>query len=268
MRYSGIQPQYFPRLHYFARILHTDMFVLRDEVQFVRRHKYPDGKTGSSYQTHTPIKRQTGIFLLPVPARHEGYKPINQTKIAYVNKWTQEHLKCIEVSYAKAPYFDVIYPQIQQILTLKYENLSELNIATTVWGLLYFLGKTNIQENQLTLSYVLSLLKTQNKFRLKDIIKASELSLLKNPEFSANEKIIALCKELGASEDYCGGTALTAYMDEALFKKHGIKIVPQEWKCEEYQQQFMKNQGFIPDLSIIDLFMNVPPVVAEKIIRG
>ena len=83
-----------------------------------------------------------------------------------------------------------------------------------------------------------------------------------------NEKIIALCKEVGATEDYCGGTGATAYMDEALYKKNGIKITVQDWKCQEYHQLFTKQQGFIPNLSIIDLLMNVPTEEAVRVIKG
>ena len=83
MRYSGIQPQYFPRLHYFARILNADIFVSRDDAQFLRKHKYPDGKTDKSYQAHTPIKTPSGIYLLNVPTKHEGFIPIYKTAISY-----------------------------------------------------------------------------------------------------------------------------------------------------------------------------------------
>ena len=83
-----------------------------------------------------------------------------------------------------------------------------------------------------------------------------------------NEKIIALCKEVGATEDYCGGTGATAYMDSELYKKNGIKITVQDWKCREYPQLFTKQQDFIPNLSIIDLLMNVSTEEAVKVIKG
>jgi hypothetical protein len=74
-------------------------------------------------------------------------------------------------------------------------------------------------------------------------------------------------KEVGANEDYCGGTALSAYMNMDEFKEQGIKITIQEWKCLEYPQLFTKQQGFIKDLSLIDFVMNTPPNEQGDIIK-
>ncbi|MEK7165850.1 MAG: WbqC family protein, partial [Patescibacteria group bacterium] len=55
---------------------------------------------------------------------------------------------------------------------------------------------------------------------------------------------------------YCGGTAVAAYMDEELFQKNGISVTVQDWKCRDYRQNFARIP-FLPNLSIIDLLMNV-----------
>jgi len=61
-RLAGYQPQYFPRLHYFARLLNADVFEVSDYVQFVKKHAYvdPNGERfrGKSFQAdiwHTRI---------------------------------------------------------------------------------------------------------------------------------------------------------------------------------------------------------------------
>jgi len=268
MRYSGIQPHYFPRLHYFARILAADTFVIRDDVQFVRKHKYPDGKTGKSYQAHTPIKHASGIHLLMVPIQHNGQKPINKTEIQYSSEWIENHLKTIENFYRRAPNFSKIFPEIRAILIKEYKTVAELNTATILWVLLKLVGFKKISGDELFIDFVLQKIKKQNIFRLQSIKKASEskvLQKLQNP--TPNEKIITLIKEVGANEDYCGGTGVAAYMDKGLFVQHGIKITLQDWKCREYPQLYTKQQGFIPNLSIIDLLMNVSTNEAIKIIK-
>jgi len=268
MRYTGIQPHYFPRLHYFARILATDTFVIRDDVQFVRKHKYPDGKTGKSYQAHTPIKHASGIHLLMVPIQHNGQKPINKTEVQYSFEWVEDHLKTIENFYRRAPNFSKIFPEIQAILKEKYKTVAELNLATILWGFLKLAGLKKVSKDMLSIDFVLQKIKKQNMFRLKSIQKASESkSLAKFKNANPNEKIIALIKEVGANEDYCGGTGVAAYMDKELFEARGIKITVQDWKCKEYPQLFKKQQGFIPNLSIIDLLMNVSTDEAIKIIK-
>jgi len=265
MRYSGIQPQYFPRLHYFARILATDVFMIRDDVQFVLKHKYPDGKVDKSYQAHTPIKQAFGHQLLGLQIKHGSFLPIIQTKISYEHDWVENHLKTLLLVYSKANNSNSIYTQIEKILTKKYKDLASLNIATISWGLLQLLGK----KEEPSLEVVNSILKQQKTFRLKEIRRASESKALKqNGEMDANEKIIALCSEVGAKEDYCGGTGLAAYVNHDLFAENGIKITVQDWKCQEYPQLYNKQAGFIPNLSIIDLLMNVDHKTAVKIING
>ena len=108
----------------------------------------------------------------------------------------------------------------------------------------------------------------QNTFRLKRIVKESETETTKNyPESKKNERIIALCKELGATEDYCGGTATAAYVDHSLFDESGIKITVQDWKCKQ-DDQLYTNQSFIHNLSVIDLLMNVSHKRAYEVITN
>ena len=265
MRYSGIQPQYFPRLHYFARILNADIFVSRDDAQFLRKHKYPDGKTDKSYQAHTPIKTPSGIYLLNVPTKHEGFIPIYKTAISYNFTWAEDHLKTIQINYSKSPNFNDIYKDLELILSNKFDTLDSLNLATISWPILYLLGKKLNKIDDLKVE-------KQDSFRLTSIKKAIEADSVKDfkkfDSLSPNEKIVKLCREFGGDEDYCGGTGATAYIDHGVFEKNGIKITVQDWKCSEYPQLFTKQQEFIPNLSIIDLLMNVSREGAIKILNG
>lgn len=268
MRYSGIQPQYFPRLHYFARILAADVFMVRDEVQFVIKHKYPGDRVDKSYQAHTPIKHSFGRHLLVVPTKHSGLPAIRETIIAYQNKWHQDHFKALQLAYAKSLNFKKLQREIENLLNKKYENLSDLNLSTIYWGILHLLGEDFLETNKLSLDFVNKKLKKQQKFRLKEIKLASQTKAFKNfKSLGPNEKILSLCQEVGATEDYCGGVGIAAYVDHKIFKEHGIKITVQDWKGKQYRQLFPQH-GFIPNLSIIDLLMNVSLKEAQSIIKG
>lgn len=266
-RYSGIQPQYFPRLHYFNRILNSDVFMVRDDVQFVRKHKYPDGHNGPSFQAHTPIKEASGIYLLSVFIKHDGLRPIYQTVVSSDLSWKDEHLNTLKYAYLKAPYFNSIYPGIEKIISREYQSLAELNLSTILWAIGKLSGLAEMANDRPTLKAVNDFLSDQSLFRLKKIQLGSQSQFYKNnPQASANEKIIGLCKEIGASEDFCGGTGVAAYVDYELFSRNGITIAVQDWQCPEYHQQFIKKLRFIPNLSIIDLLMNVPLDKARSIL--
>lgn len=267
MRYTGIQPQYFPRLHYFARALQTDIFVIRDDCQFVRKHKFPDGKNGKSHQADTPIKQSTGLQYLSVPVRHEGFKPIAETQISYDFDWRESHLKTLGFLHARCPFYKNVYRGLQLILGEKFDALSDLNCATIIWGILYLLGEKVFTMDRLTVAYLNAKL-ARGAFRLKKVQLATASQVIKKfANMDPNEKIVAMIKEVGANEDFCGGTAHTAYMQEDLFAKNGIRVTVQDWKCRPYNQLFPKI-GFLPNLSIIDLLMNVPLDEAIQVIKG
>jgi len=266
LRYTGIQPQYFPRLHYFARILNTDIFVIRDDAQYVRKHKYPNGLTDKSYQAHSPIKQASGKQLLDIPIAHERFTPLYLTKIIYDQSLVKDHLKALRNAYAHGPFFQDIYPQIEKLLETNYVTLADLNIATIIWGILRLLEEKTITKDKLTLPVINKKLSGKTPFRLKKIARASESRALKNTNLSTNEKIVALCKEFGATEDYCGGTGVAAYVEHELYKKNGINITVQDWKCKEYPQQFLRREGFMPNLSILDLLFNVSSEDARVIL--
>lgn len=265
-RYSGIQPQYFPRLHYFARILNTDIYAIRDDAQYVRKHRYPDGKVDKSYQAHSPVKQSFGRFLLSVPVHHEGFLPLAVTKLGQNTDWIESHLKTFKVAYAKAPFFSEIYPEVEKILGISHKSLADLNIATMLWGILRVLGNKKITLDMLNIDEVTNRLKKEKSIRLKKIKRTSQSKCLKDLTLKTNEKIVALCKEYGANEDYCGGTGAAAYVDHSLFEKNEISIKVQDWKCREYPQLFKKQHGFIANLSILDLLLNVPAPQARSIL--
>lgn len=258
MRLSDIQPQFFPRLHYFARMLASDIFVLRDDVQFVRNHKYPDGNRGVSYQAHTPIKTPEGIHLLPVSIKKGGLLPINETQVSYDQPWTQKQINILKNHYGKSPNAKQVIPEIELLLGQQFTTVGDLNIATTCWGLSRLLGVEKTTEECFTIDFVNNLLKETVSCRLQRIALGSDyLDKESDPSSTASERIVALCKEFEADEYLGGGTAIQAYVETELFEKNGVKLQIQDWDCPTYPQQHDKKTGFIANLSIIDLLMNV-----------
>ena len=269
MRLAGYQPQFFPRLHYMNRILASDIFEVSDYVQFVKKHAFPtaDGsmKRGVSYQAHTPIKLGSGEFLLVIPA-HEEMLAINKTRIDYSQNWAEKMLKTIEVGYRKSRNFDKFFPEVSEILSKKYDNLSDLTLKTTLWSLVRTVTDEPVDVDKLDVTSAISILgKSNNPFRLREIFLASESSVPSPEKGKTNEWIIELCKFAKADEYYYGGTSHSAYMDLEKIEASGIKTVLQEWKCLEYPQQYMK-VGFLPNLSAIDLLMNTDLETRQKIL--
>jgi len=270
MRLAGYQPQYFPRLHYYNRVLTSDIFEISDYVQFVAKHAFAqsDGsfKRGKSYQAHTPIKLDQGEFLLAVSV-HDELLPINKTKIDYAHNWPEKHLRSLEVGYRKSPNFSVFYPEIEEILRHEHANLAELTIKTVLWGIARLVTDEKIEVNQLSVKQVNDMLKKSHPFHLKEIFLASESQIPAPSKGEANDWIIKLCKYAKADEYYYGGTSHNAYMENQKFIEAGITPVMQDWKCEDYPQQYAKI-GFVPNLSVIDLIMNADLATRQSVISS
>jgi hypothetical protein len=270
MRVTIYQPQYFPRLHYFNRILDADIFVILASAQYTKGlvHITQAGKERhSSYQSDTPIKTAQGIYSLTVPIKHNGYLPINHTEIDNLQPWKQKHLLTLTTNYKKAAQFNEIFPSIEYILKQQYTFLADLTIASILWGLYVLLDPYPTNET-VSLEEINILLQKNTSFRLKKIIIDTEIGV-KRPEGSqkGTEWTTAICQALHATEYFHGGTAQASYMDEVYYANHGITLIEQKWQCPPYDQLFHK-EGFFANLSIIDLLMNVLPDTARTILRG
>jgi hypothetical protein len=274
-RLVGYQPQYFPRLHYFARILNSDVFTISDYLQYVRKHAFPnpDGTTRRdiSHQAHTPIKTGQGVLLLDVPVKKGGIagrQALNEAVIDYTSAWQSQTVNVLQYSYQTAPQFEKVFPSLSLVLTQRYDSLAEFTIESTVWALGILLELPWARPEGPRFSKIHDAL-SQSPFRLRRIVRMSETPVppADKKERDANDWLIETCKHFGADEYYFGGTSASAYMDFPRFENEGITLVQQNWKGGPYRQQFPKI-GFVPNLSIIDLLMNVPPAEARAILSS
>ncbi|MBI4128647.1 MAG: WbqC family protein [Parcubacteria group bacterium] len=272
MRLAGHQPHYFPRLHLFARFLDSDVFVISDYVQFVKKHAFPTsdgkGKRGKSYQAHAPIKLSSGIFDLGVPIKREGLLPMNKTRIEYGSPWHRKHLKTIEIAYGRARSFLDVYPELNALLTREYENLAQLNIATILWALTRILTGSSVDIATLSPENVNALLMQNHPFRLRRVSLISTTPIAPPGENrDATDWIVETCRTFGADEYQYGGTGAASYMNFDTLRKAGIKTLQQNWVCTPYPQQ-NQSIGFMPNLSIIDLLANADRELVWQVLTG
>ncbi|HWO07378.1 MAG TPA: WbqC family protein [Candidatus Paceibacterota bacterium] len=272
IRLTGYQPQYFPRLHYFARILDSDIFTISDYLQYVRKHTYPnpDGTThrGVSYQAHTPIKTAQGAFMLDIPVKkggEQGRQSLNEAEIDYASAWQQKNINSIHHNYHRATNYSAVFPSLSLVMMQRYGSLAECTIESMLWALSMILEVPCYRPKGPTLAQINDAL-AQSPFRLRRIVRMSETPILPadKEKRDANDWLVETCAYFNADEYYFGGTSAAAYMDFSRFEKAGIALVRQQWTCAPYRQQ---HGEFIPNLSIIDLLMNVPVAEAREILH-
>lgn len=217
---SAHQLHYLPWLRYFHKIAASDVFILLDDIQFEK----------NGWQNRNRIKDPQGPLCLTVPVQDAYQQPINAVRIATAQaRWAEKHGRSLEMCYAKAPFYSEHQAFLQEVYSRPWERLADVS--------------------EVILRYLLDALAIKTP-----VVRASELGV----SGQATERLIALCRAVGADTYLSGAYALQAYLDAAAMERAGIRLVFQEWQCPEYRQLYPK-AGFVPDLAALDLLLNEGP---------
>lgn len=215
MKVSIMQPYFFPYIGYFQLIANSDVFVIYDDVNFIKK--------GWINRNTILVNNSPYLFSMPLQNVSQN-KHINEIFISDLDKWKRDLLKTISSSYKKAPFYQDVYPLIEKII-----SFDELNLA------LY------IQNSLQNLCEYLSL-----NTRL---IMSSEI--VKNNDLRGENKIIDICLQLGATQYVNAIGGIELYTQENFQVKNiDLKFI----KSENIIYQQFKNE-FKPWLSIIDVIM-------------
>jgi hypothetical protein len=212
MRLAIMQPYFFPYIGYFQLINAVDTFVIYDDVNYINR--------GWINRNNLLCQGSAKKITLETEGASQN-KLINEIG---VGKNRNKLLKMIAHCYSKASLYEVVYPLIEEILLQDEEVLSKF-LAKGLRVICEYLG--------LDPTWVVS----------SDLYKDNNLR--------GQDKIIAICDELGAKQyvNLPGGRSL---YDNKKFEEKGVKLLFIEPGDVEYRQS---STNFIPNLSIIDVLM-------------
>ena len=210
-----LQPSYIPWRGYFHQIKEADVFVFYDDVAFDTR----------GWRNRNRVRGPNGSFWLTVPIiskalRSKGLK-IDQVEIDWSQSWNEKHLKSLENSYARAPYFE----NYRELIEGMYRRRDPLLVD-------FLIDFTKV------LSRELGILDT--KFE-----RSSSLSA----QGSKSGRLLEIVRSMGA-DHYITGPSARDYLDEELFRQAGVEI---EYFVYDYPQYTQPFDGFDPHVSILDL---------------
>lgn len=214
------QPNFFPWLGYFHKILKSDVFILMDNVQYQKK------STGIvSNRVRILINSQPQWVTMPIVRNYKGTRLYTEMKINNETPWRENISKTIEWHYKKAPFFKEVYPFLLQLIGKKTESLVEYNISA-IKSLMRLLG-----------------------LDISKIIQGSQL----DASGESTELLISMVKAVDGNAYLAGGGA-HKYQEDHLFKQAEIEVIYQNFKHPEYRQ--FNTDVFVPGLSIIDVLMN------------
>jgi hypothetical protein len=228
MKLAIMQPYCLPYIGYFQLVNAVDKFIFYDDVNFIKQ----------GWINRNRILNNGGALLFSIPVEKvSSFRKINETKIntTAFGTWSQKFLKTVGQTYRKAPYYPVIHPLISNLLSGRYESISELAVRSVEEVMEYVGIRTEVVRT--SVRYGNAHLKGQE--RVIDICRKEEASVYINP---------------------IGGVDL--YEKEA-FRGYGVELFYLRTNPITYPQF---GSQFVPWLSIIDVLMfNSPASIGEML---
>lgn len=213
-----MQPYFFPHIGYFQLIKAVNVFVIYDDVNFI--------KQGWINRNKILISGRDFLFTLPLKDA-SSFTTIKETQVSYPAyiKWKNKFLKSLEQSYKNAAYFDDSYKLIESVL-----NKNCISIAD--------FAKESIIE-------------ISNYLGLKTSFQCSSINFADTRLLDRESRLISIIKKNDANI-YINSIGGQSLYEKDSFAQHGIQLKFIKSKPVQYKQ--FKNE-FVPFLSIIDVLM-------------
>ena len=212
MRLGIMQPYFFPYLGYWQLLANVDKYVVYDDVTYI--------KGGWINRNNFLINGQKNLLTMQLE-KASSYTLIKD--IAIKDDFVK-FLKTIEMGYKKAPFFEDSFRLLKDICQCPEKKLGQFLFNSHI-KICEYLGI----DTELILSS----------------------SFEKHVELKGKDKVISICKQLGADE-YINAIGGQELYDKKEFAENGIKLNFLQANLREYRQ--LKNE-FVAGLSIIDIMM-------------
>lgn len=212
MRLGIMQPYFFPYLGYWQLLANVDKYVVYDDVTYI--------KGGWINRNNFLINGQKNLLTM----RLEKANSYTLIKDITIKDDFVKFLKTIEMSYKKAPFFEDSFRLLKDICQCPDKKLGQFLFNSHI-KICEYLGI----DTELILSS----------------------SFEKHTELKGKDKVISICKQLGADE-YINAIGGQELYDKKEFAENGIKLNFLQANLREYRQ--LKNE-FVAGLSIIDIMM-------------
>jgi len=214
-----VQSSYIPWKGYFDLINSVDEFVMFDDAQYTHR----------SWRNRNTIKTPRGPMWLTIPvvSSNRRFQKIRETVISDPG-WNSRHWKSICHNYSRAKYFGSYKGRFENLYAgLSEEFLSQVNyrLITAICDILGITTKLSWSMDY-------------------DLVDGK------------TERLVHLCKQVGATE-YVSGPTAKSYIDERLFERERISVRYMEYS--EYPAYTQRFPPFEHRVSIIDLIFNTGP---------
>lgn len=221
------QPHYMPWLGYLDKMAKADVFVVMDDLQYEREN----------FQNRQRLKLNHGPAWVTVPLERGAQGDLICDKRINDGGCTREHREhwqrrtwmTLRTHYGRARYWSEYAGELEEVFTHPWEKLVELDLHMIELARRWF-GIT------------------------VPMLRSSSLELVGQK----TDRIIDMCKKVGARVYLSGRGGSTDYLDLAALEAAGITVMWQSFTHPQYAQRYGQ-LGFVPYLGFLDLVLNCGP---------
>jgi len=208
MRVAVMQPYFFPYIGYWQLINAVDIFVIYDDVNFIKR--------GYISRNNILQNQKAQLFTLELIGASQN-KKINEISVGNNSK---KLLKTIKQNYSKAPFFNDVFQVLDEILNNEEKELSK------------FLGFSLVK--------IAKYLNIDTKFLYSSDIKNDKT-------FKAQDRLIEMSKILNAT-GYINSIGGIELYDKEVFSQNDINLSflkTHEISYKQFNNEFVPNLSIV-----------------------
>lgn len=220
MKVAIMQPYFFPYIGYFQLIAASDVFVLHDDVQYI--------KGGWVNRNRILLNGESRMITFPV--QKDAYDlPINARSYVDDKQARKDIINLVKQAYAKAPCYRQVFTMLEELMMFEDNNVARFN-ENLIRRIAGYMGLSC------------------------KIITSSGME--KDDSLAGEQRVLEMCKRLGAT-DYTNPQGGQSLYDTETFRNAGLVLRFLFMRPTPYTQ---RADGFVPYLSIIDALMELGPV--------
>ena len=229
-----IDIQYFGNINYYSALINSKHIIFDLYVPFQK----------STFLNRCTLPGPNGLIDLSIPlvGGRDQKGRLTEMKIANRYPWQEQHLRTFSACYGRSPWFEHYFPGLKDLYEEKEEYLIPFLIRSNDW----IFASLKMNENNIEYNTGVKI----------DVFPSGSIRYGDDENFSNVQGMVG-----NESEEQVQKTIDLRY-----------KILPKNPRLErqpmlKYPQVFEERNGFIPDLSILDLLFCEGPA-AKKILMG
>lgn len=217
MKLAIMQPYFFPYLGYWQLLQAVDRFVIYDDVSYI--------KGGWVNRNRILVNGKPTFITVPLLGA-SSFKRICDIRLSAAGPWRMKLPKMLELTYARAPHFPSMFPQLTRLIQYETDDLSNY-LCHQISGVAKLLGI----QTEIVVSH----------------------GRYGNESLAGQARVLDICHHENGDRYFntSGGMAL---YDTKAFAQEGIELSFLTHLPTPYRQ---RSPGFIPQLSIIDALMEL-----------